>query len=222
VPVPGLPGEPLTGTPPASPHRGQGCARLAVKNTADESATFVVWAPVERSSVPLAGALQVVCMQVLRAGMAAFGISSGAPKLHPVVLQSGSAELGGGVVVNAPMVQVGPVQLRVNRLVAPSGVGPSGRFEPPPPTLRPPQVRFLMRPPVPFSVLPQMPPGVPVVKSRNAPPTETVVVVEVDVEVVVVELVVLVVELVVLVVVVPAPPPGEAAPRKKGLASGPR
>src|SRR4029453_18122686 len=134
---------------------------------ADESGTLVVWAPVERSSVPLAGALQVFSTQVVRAGTASFGISSGVPKLQPVVLQSGAAELGGGVVVNAPMVQVGPVQLSVNRLVAPSGVGPSETIEPPPPTLRPPQVRFLIRPPVPLRVSPQMPPAAPVVKSST-------------------------------------------------------
>src|SRR4029453_5512939 len=116
---------------------------------ADESGTLVVWAPVERSSVPLAGALQVFSTQVVRAGTAAFGISSGVPKLQPVLLQSGAAGCGGGGVGNAPMVQVAPAQLSVNWLVAPSGVGPSWTIEPPPPTLRPPQGGFLIRARVP-------------------------------------------------------------------------
>src|SRR4029450_12645144 len=144
---------------------------------ADESGTLVVWAPVERSSVPLAGALQVFSTQVVRAGTAAFGISSGVPKLHPVLLQSGAAELGGGVVVNAPMVQAGPAQLSVNWLGAPAGGGAPGTIDPPPPTLRPPQVRFLIRPPVPSRVSPQTPPKAPVVNWRLGGPPAVVVVV---------------------------------------------
>jgi hypothetical protein len=165
---------------------------LPVRKMADESATFVVWAPVERSSVPLAGALQVFSTQLVRAATG-FGISSGVPKLHPVVLQSGTAELGGGAVVNAPMVQSVPVQLSVTRLVAPSGVGASWKIEPPPPTLRPPQVRVLISVPLALRVSPQTPPGAPVVNSRNAPSGGAVVVVVLLVVVLVVEVVVVVV-----------------------------
>src|SRR4029453_17450281 len=75
---------------------------------ADESGTLVVWAPVERSSVPLAGALQVFSTQVVRAGTAAFGISSGVPKLRPVLLQSGAGGWGGGGGVEPADVAGGP------------------------------------------------------------------------------------------------------------------
>jgi hypothetical protein len=91
--------------------------------------------------------------------------------------------LTGGAIEVGPIVQLEPVQLSANRLVEPSGVRASGRMEPPSPMFRPPQVRFLMRTLLPRSVLPQVPPGTPVVKSRNAPPTDMVVVVEVVVEV---------------------------------------
>src|SRR5262249_5629738 len=88
-------------------------------------------------------------------------------------------------------------QLSAYRLAAPSGVGPSATTEPPPPMFRPPQVRFLMRALLPVRVSPQVPPEAPKVKSRNAPPTDAVV--EVVVELVLVVLEVLVVELVLVV-----------------------
>src|SRR5262245_64682474 len=73
--------------------------------------------------------------------------------------------------------------------------------EAPAPMLRPPQLRFLMRTLLPSRVLPQTPPGALVENSRNAPPTDAVVEVVVDVVVLVVEVVLLVVvEVVVLVV----------------------
>src|SRR5262245_40061475 len=129
------------------------------------------------SSVPLPGEAQVV-----RAGFAKFAIGSGVPKLHPVVVQSGNVLLSGGGPATAPTLQIEPEQLlsqaplvaqtSENRLFEPSGVGPSATVEPPPPMFRPPQVRFLMRALAPVRVLPQVPPGVPVVNSRNAPPTD--------------------------------------------------
>src|SRR4029450_6559105 len=103
------------------------------------------------------------------------------------------AGLPGGALEVGPIVQLRPVQLSANRLIEPSGIGPSGTREAPPPMLRPPQVRFLMTALLASSVLPQnAPPPEPVVKSRNAPTGNMVVVVEVDVEVVVVEVVVVV------------------------------
>src|SRR5262245_7313906 len=146
------------------------------------SATVIDDVPLVRSSVPLAGALQVISTQLVSVSMAGLGIGSGVPKLHPTSVQSGAVLLSGGGVEVGPMLQTEPEQLpshaptptaqvSSNRLVEPSGVGASGTTVPPPPMFRPPQVRFLMRTLLPSSVLPQVPPGVPVVKSRNAPPT---------------------------------------------------
>jgi len=118
--------------------------------------------------VPPAGALQVFSTQRLSDGSARFGIGSGVPKLHPTSVQSGAELLTGGAVEVGPIVQLEPVQPSANRLVEPSGVGSSKTMEKPPPMFRPPQVRVLMRTLLPSSVLPQMPPGVPVVNSRNA------------------------------------------------------
>src|SRR5262245_52201948 len=166
------------------------------------SATVIDDVPLVRSSVPLAGALQVFSTQLVSVTIAGLGIGSGVPKLHPVVVQSGAVLLTGGGIEVGPIVQLAPVQLSANRLVEPSGVGASGTTVPPPPMFRPPQVRFLMRTLLPSSVLPQTPPGVPVVNSRNAPLTDAVVEVVVDVVVLVVELVLLVVEVLVVVEVV--------------------
>jgi hypothetical protein len=149
--------------------------------------------------VPLAAALQVFSAQVLSDGSEGFGIGSGVPKLHPVSVQSGSALSTAGVVEVGPIVQLEVGQSTANRLVEPSGIGPSGTRPAPPPRLRPPQVRFLITALLAFSVLPQTPPGMLVVNSRNAPPTAVVEVV-VDVVVLVVEVVGLVVEVVGLVV----------------------
>src|SRR5215468_1424166 len=111
---------------------------------------------------PLAGAAQVFSAQVVSVGSEGFGIGSGVPKLQPVVVQSGSVLLSAGAVEVGPMLQSEPeqppsqappaAQLSANRLFEPSGVGPSATMEPPPPMLRPPQVRFLMRVLVPSSV----------------------------------------------------------------------
>src|SRR5262245_2181285 len=136
--------------------------------------------------------------------MAGLGIGSGVPKLHPVSVQSGPAVLTGGVVEVGPLVQLEPVQLSANRLVEPSGIGPSGTRSAPPPMLRPPQVRFLMRALLPSSVLPQVPLGVLVLKSSSVggAPGRVVVVVPLMVVVVVLVVVDVVVGLVVVVVVV--------------------
>jgi hypothetical protein len=110
----------------------------------EASGAFVDEVPVDRSSVPLAGALQVFSTQLVIDGIVGFGIGSGVPKLHPVSVQSGTALLTGGAVEVGPIVQLDPVQLSANRLIEPSGVGPSGMREAPAPMLRPPQVRLLM------------------------------------------------------------------------------
>ena len=83
--------------------------------------------------MPLTGDWKVFSTQVLREP---FAIGSGVPKLHPVVLQSGAAVLTAGAVVNGVMLQAEPEQLRSKRLCEPSGVGPSGTSELPPPNSR--------------------------------------------------------------------------------------
>src|SRR5262249_33717700 len=119
-------------------------------------------------------------------------------------VQSGPAVLTGGVVEVGPIVQLEPVQLTANRLVEPSGIAPSGTRSEPPPRLRPPQVRFLMRALLPSSVVPQVPPGVLVLKSSSVggAPGRVVVVVPLMVVVVVLMVVDVVVGLVVVVIVV--------------------
>src|SRR5215475_2669540 len=125
----------------------------------EASGTFIDELPVARSSVPLAAALQVFSTQRLSPGSVGVGIGSGVPKLQPTSVQSGAALLTGGAVEVGPIVHIEPVQLSANWLVEPSGIGPSGTIEAPPPMLRPPQVRFLMSA-VADCVLPQVPPGI--------------------------------------------------------------
>ena len=103
----------------------------------DWSGTFVDDAPLARSSVPLAGAAHVFRTQTVRLGIVGFGIGSGVPKLHPVSVQSGPGTLTAGPALVATIVQSVPVQSSPNRLIEPSGVGPSEMIEAPPPMLRP-------------------------------------------------------------------------------------
>src|SRR5512144_77960 len=116
----------------------------------ESSGTPVLEVPLLRSRVPVAGALQVFSTHVVMAGMLGFGIGSGVPKLQPVVVQSGSAVLTAGAVLVGRIAQLEPVQSSANRLVDPSGVGPSGTMEFPPPMFRPPQVRALSSTAAPF------------------------------------------------------------------------
>src|SRR5262245_53885032 len=137
-------------------------------------------APVLMLIVPLAGAAQVFSTQVEMPGLVGFGTGSGVPKLHPVVVQSGAVLLTGGAAEVGPTLQSPPeqlslqappaAQLSANRLVEPSGVGPSGTVERPPPMLRPPQWRVRRAPPAELAK-PQLPPKAPLVKSRKFPPT---------------------------------------------------
>jgi hypothetical protein len=198
TPVQGVPGDPAQAGPDVEPLRqiGHGCVALPVTTTFELSDTLVLLAPVPRSRVPLAGVAKVFATQV---ESAPFLIGSGGPKLQPVLVQSKVApadDVG-------PSVQLDPVQLVVKRLVAPSGVGPSGTVDCPPPMLSPPQVSDLIEvvPVVSLKVLPQTPPATPVVKSRNDGPAATVVVVVELVVVVVVGASVVVVGAAVVVVV---------------------
>src|SRR5262245_54438577 len=59
VPVPGLPGLPV------AEHLGHGWSTFPVRIVSDCNGTFVVEVPVARSSVPVAGAVQVLSTQVL-------------------------------------------------------------------------------------------------------------------------------------------------------------
>jgi hypothetical protein len=148
----------------------------------EDSGTDVDDAPVLRLIVPVPGEAKVFSAQVVRLGLLKFGTGSGVPKLHPVVVQSGNVVLSGGGPATGPTLQTEPAQPLLQAppaaqtsekmLFEPSGVGPSATVEPPPPMFRPPQLRFWMRALAPVRVLPQVPPGVPVVNSRNAPPTD--------------------------------------------------
>ena len=93
------------------------------------SATVRLATPVAKSSVPPAGAEKVLITQVGEP----LGIGNGVPKKQPVFVQSTSALMGPGAVDVAPTVQLVPVQLSANRLVAPSGVlfGGTPPFPPP-------------------------------------------------------------------------------------------
>src|SRR5690349_13785406 len=93
--------------------------------------------PSAGSIVPPPGAENLLSTQVERPP---FTIGSGVPKLQPVFVQSHD----GPGVETALRVHGPPVQSADHRFVAPSGVGPSGTVDEPPPRLRPPHVRFLI------------------------------------------------------------------------------
>src|SRR5262245_52399233 len=102
------------------------------------SGTEVFDVPSVRFTVPLADADQVFITQVVSVGAWGFGISSGVPNRQPVAVQSKfEPAVKTGPSAQAPVAS----QLKLNRLVDPSGVGPSGTIEAPPPMLSPPQVR---------------------------------------------------------------------------------
>jgi hypothetical protein len=191
LPVAGAAGE------PAAEQRGQGWPAFPVTKMCEESETLDDRSPVEVSSVPLAGAAKLLTTQVERPP---FGIGSGGPKAQAVVVQS----MPVGALALAPTVQLEPVQpLTMNRLVAPSGTGPSGTLDPPPPRSSAPQPRFFINAFEPSCVEPQAPVPAAVVKSSTTVPGAAVVVVVLVVVVVVVgPAVVVVVGTVVVVVVV--------------------
>src|SRR5262245_22607505 len=103
---------------------------------------LAVLVPVVRSTLPPAGSRSVFNTQVLIAGATGFGTGSGVPKLQPVVVQSGSPLPVGGTSVVGSSVHfpVGSQHVMLNLFTAPSGVGPSGVAEVPPPMLSPPQL----------------------------------------------------------------------------------
>src|SRR5262249_4740490 len=113
---------------------GHGCDALPVTIVFDDSDAFTLESPVERSSEPLPGAANVFCVHTDRDP---FTIGSGGPNLQPTSVQSHV----GPAALRALSVQLDPVQSARKRLVAPSGVGPSGTVDPPPPRFKPPQVR---------------------------------------------------------------------------------
>ena len=93
-------------------------------------------APVAVLSVPLPLDAKLFTTHVERPP---FTIGNGGPNAHPVTVQSMPSPPPG----LAPSVQVSPTQpVTRNRLVAPSGIGPSGTVEPPPPRLSVPQPRL--------------------------------------------------------------------------------
>src|SRR5262245_26759759 len=132
---------------------------------AEDSGTLVSDVPSVRSTVPLAGLAQVFSTHVVSVGASGFGISRGVPNLQPVLVQSkpGPPEAVGPS-VHGPA--VGSGQASVNRLVEPSGVGPSGTAPAPLPMLRPPQVRLLTTTEAMSLADPQVPPAGRRVKSR--------------------------------------------------------
>lgn len=120
--------------------------------------------PVARSSVPLAGAANVLRTQVERAP---FTMGSGVPKLQPVDVQSQHSV---GVVV-AASVQTSPAQSARKRFDAPSGVGPSSTVPLPPPMLSPPHPSTPSTAPAPSRKSPQLPTGAAVVNSSDGTPS---------------------------------------------------
>src|SRR6516162_7739559 len=127
------------------------------------SGTLVTDVPSVRFTVPVADVAQVSITQVVSGFNVGFGISSGVPKRQPGAVQSKLE----------PAVKIGPSsqapvasQLRLNRLVDPSGVGPSGTIALPPPMLSPPQVRGFSTVFVMSLMLPHTPPAGRSVKSR--------------------------------------------------------
>ena len=102
----------------------------------ESSATLKSDSPVVVSIVPLLGAENLLSTHVERPP---FTIGSDVPKLQPVAVQSYA---GPGAPIALRLHDVPPLQSATQRFVDPSGVGPSGTVELPPPRLKPPHVRF--------------------------------------------------------------------------------
>jgi hypothetical protein len=94
-------------------------------------------------------------------------MGTGAPKLQPIAEQSGSLLLTAGGVAVGAMLQLSWMQLSENRMVEPPAARPSATIEPPPPMLKPPQLRFLTTVEVSSFTVPQTPPAGAIVKSRT-------------------------------------------------------
>ncbi len=139
TPAHGDAGVPAHGGPLVEPCRqmGQGWDGVPVRTAVESSAMLSEPLPSAGSMDPPDGAEKRFSTQV---ESPPFGIGRGVPKLQPGPVQSNA---GPGVEV-APSVQVPPLQSAAQRLVAPSGVGPSGTLDAPPPRLSPPHVRSLM------------------------------------------------------------------------------
>ena len=143
---------------PVAVQRGHGCAALPVKKTCCDSMTFAVVAPLTRFTVPVAGAAKVFTAQ---AESDPFGMGSGAPNAHPVLVQSKSGDdavVGpSGQEVRSESTQPRSVAFSEKWFTAPSGSGVSGIRDAPPPIARSPHGRSRTSPPLPLRVTPQLP-----------------------------------------------------------------
>jgi len=158
VPVAGVLGE------PTAVQRGHGCVLFPVIHTWDERGAPSDIAPLEVSSVPPAFEEKVFTTHVDRPP---FTIGSGGPKRHPATVQSTPSAPPG----LADSVQLLPAQLlTTKRFVAPSGIGPSGTVEPPPPRFSEPQARLRIVPPPLICDTPHGPLPLEVVKSSTTVP----------------------------------------------------
>src|SRR5262249_36187745 len=142
----------------------------------------------------------------------AFGMGSGGPKLHPMSVQS----------TPPPLAPVGatshtlPVHEAISsRLVAPSGMNPSGTVEPPPPRSSPPQEIVFTTAELPSRAAPPLPLPATVTMSSSSLPTGSVVLVVVVVD----PGVLVVVGAPVVEVVVPVPAP-RLASEQSGMDGG--
>ena len=120
TPVQGLDGVPAQAAPVIEPIRqiGHGCALLPVNTVRAVRRTLSTMPPVDVSSVPAAGALNVFSVQT---DSPAFGTGSGVPNRQPVAEQSYAdvpVEIG-------PTVHDEPVQEVENRVAEPDGVAES-------------------------------------------------------------------------------------------------
>ena len=128
------------------------------------------------SIVPLMACANVFTTQVERL---AFGMGSGGPKLHPTSVQS----------IPPPLAATGATshtlpahELIRSRLVAPSGIRPSGTVDPPPPRSSPPHAIDLRRVALPSRTVPQLPLPRTVTMSSSSLPAGSVVLVVVVVD----------------------------------------
>jgi hypothetical protein len=177
VPCPGVPADPV------AEQRGHGCDPLPVTKTCDDSGTLSDNVPVPVFTLPPALLANELTTQVERP---AFAIGSGGPKAQPEVVQS----MPGPPPTLGDSEHALPEQpVTRKRFVAPSGIGPSGTVDPPPPRSSEPHARFLMTALLPFFDEPHAPLPLAVEKSSTTVPgaacVDVVVLVVVDVLVVV-------------------------------------
>src|SRR5690606_39187050 len=123
--------------------------------------------PVARSSVPLGSARNR--SRVQNAGTPTLGI--GGPKAQPATVQSVRLPLSEYVMhMEPPSLQASPSQCAAKRLIAPSGSGPVGSTERPPPTVSAPHGTGASRSSPPSRTAPQAPSAVRLSMSKNSAP----------------------------------------------------